>query len=145
METSPGYRILPHTTDAYIESYGATLEEAFVQAGLALFDTMCNLDSVNCTTTEKIQLKATNELTLLYDWLEKLLLKFELEEKVYAKFDPIKIERCEDGLTLEALLRGESYDRKRHGAKVEVKAVTFHKMEVLYPNDGVVLRFLLDL
>ncbi|MGI0036609.1 MAG: archease, partial [Nitrososphaera sp.] len=35
-----GYRFLDHMTDALIEAYGSTLEEAFENAGKALSDTM---------------------------------------------------------------------------------------------------------
>ena len=62
--TTVGYRVLPHTTDAYIEAYGATLEEAFSYAALALFDTMCNINSVSESISEKVQIRGVNELTL---------------------------------------------------------------------------------
>jgi SHS2 domain-containing protein len=145
LATSVGYRILPHTTDAYIEAYGATLEEAFAQAGLALFNTMCNADSIEKSTSENIQVKAENEQTLLYNWLENLLLKFELESKVYSDFNVIRINHRGGGLVLDALISGEVYDKNKHGAKVEVKAVTFHRMEIIRDSSGVLLRFILDL
>ena len=142
---SAGYRFLPHTTDAYVEAYGRTLEEAFAYAGLSLFDTLCNVDSISKSVSEDIQIEAGNESRLLYDWLEALLLKFELEGKVYSSFDVRKISNDGGSLKLHATISGETYDKRRHGAKVEVKAVTFHRMEVLTNSNSVVLRFLLDL
>jgi SHS2 domain-containing protein len=38
-----GYRFLDHMTDAIIEAYGSTLEEAFENAAKALCDTMIDL------------------------------------------------------------------------------------------------------
>jgi SHS2 domain-containing protein len=46
---------------------------------------------------------------------------------------------------LEANLRGEIYDRHKHGSKTEVKGVTYHLMEITKSSDQVRLRFLLDL
>ena len=143
--TTAGYRVLPHTTDAYIEACGATLEEAFSHAARALFDTLCNINSITESISEEVKLREVNELTLLYDWLENLLLKFELEGKVYSKFNVTSIARDENGLVLNAIISGEMYDKYKHEGKVEVKAVTFHRMEIISHNSSTVLRFVLDL
>lgn len=140
-----GYELLPHTTDAYIQATGSTLEEAFGTAGAALFDTMCNLESVRPKSTEEIKLSGKDEIALLHDWLEALLLKFELDGMVYSKFDVSPIEKSNDSLQSKAKVSGEKYERQRHGAKVEVKAVTLHRMEVLRDDSNTIVRFILDL
>lgn len=141
---TPGYKFLPHTTDAYIEAVGATFEEALGNAGLALFDTMCDLKSIIRVDRDVIHVQDGDDVELLYDWLESLLLKFELEQKVYNKFE-VSVTKEPEGPKLTAHAYGELFDRKRHGAKVEVKAVTYHKMEVSRQGGLVVVRFILDL
>ena len=42
-----GYQFLDHMTDAYIEAYGNTTEEAFEFAARAVVDTMISVDNVN--------------------------------------------------------------------------------------------------
>ena len=145
METTSGYEFLPHTTDAYVQAAGTTLEEAFAYAATALFDTICNVPSISTKITERIHAEAPNEIMLLYDWLEALLLKFELEGKVFSSFQVSQISRRENNLVLDAEVSGETYDRSKHGAKVEVKAVTLHKMEILPGSPLTVIRFILDL
>lgn len=140
-----GYKNLPHTTDAYIEASGSTLEEALEYAGKALFDTMCDLNSITPRLTEKVDATGSDEVRLTYDWLEKLLLKFELEHKVYCNFK-VKVSGTPSaGFHLGGVIYGEPYDRKKHSGKVEVKAVTFHKMEVVREGAITTLRFILDL
>ena len=139
------YTFLPHTTDAYIESVGGTFEEALENAGLALFDTMCNLTSISQKQVEDVEADGADEVGLLYDWLDTLLLKFELEDKVYSKFHVILVKVDSDAFRLNAKAYGEPYDRHTHGSKVEVKAVTYHKMEVVREGGLFVLRFILDL
>jgi SHS2 domain-containing protein len=139
------YEFLPHTTDAYIEARGETFEQALEAAGLALFDTMCDINSVSHELTDELQASGSDEIRLLYDWLERLLLKFELEGKVYSRFKVASIAKSPDTLHTTARMFGEKYDRKKHGSKVEVKAVTYHKMEILKDKSGVALRFILDL
>ena len=106
---------------------------------------MCNVNAVSKSVSERIQIKAVNKLMLLYDWLEALLLKFELEGKVYSSFDVTKIAQEGESLELYANISGEIYDKNKHGAKVEVKAVTLHKMEIVTKNSSTILRFVLDL
>jgi SHS2 domain-containing protein len=139
------YEFLSHTTDAYVQARGSTLENAFESAGKALFDTLCDLNSITPTLVDRVVIEGHDEPELLYSWLESLLLKFELDQKVYSRFKVGKISRSTSGLRTAAEISGEPYDRRRHGAKVEVKAVTYHKMEIMRENDATTLRFILDL
>jgi SHS2 domain-containing protein len=140
-----GYTFLPHTTDAYIEAVGTTLEEALQFAGMALTDTMCAIGSISPTLTEEIEASGRDEITLLYDWLESILLRFDLDCKVYSKFNVAPVLKSPAGLHASAEVSGEKYDRQRHGTKVEVKAVTYHRMEVIRENNSTIVRFILDL
>jgi SHS2 domain-containing protein len=134
-----GFKFLQHTTDAYIEATGRTFEVALENAGLALFDTMCNIESISATNHEVITVEAPGRVQLLYDWL-----KFELEHKVYKAFRVV-VSNVANGLRIDADAQGETFDRRKHGAKVEVKAVTYHRMEITQEREGVVVRFILDL
>ena len=142
---APRYKFLPHTTDAYIQSVGATFEEALENAGLALFDTMCNLKSISHKQVDHVEADGADEVELLYDWLETLLLKFELEGKVYSKFQVDLTKAGSGALHINAKAYGEKYNRQVHDSKVEVKAVTYHRMEVAREGNSVIVRFLLDL
>ena len=145
LETTVGYTFLPHTTDAYVQAAGATIEEAFVYAAAGLTDTFCNFGTVGGSITEHLHVEASDDVILLHNWLEMLLLKFELDHKVFSSFQQLKIKRQNLTLFLEADAIGEIYDRKKHGAKVEVKAVTLHRMEVLRKEPLTIVRFILDL
>ena len=145
METTIGYKFLPHTTDAYVQAVGTTIEEAFAYAATALIDSMCNVSAVEGVLNEKLHVEAPNEILLLYNWLELLLLKFELEHRVFSSFDNLKITHQSGKILLDTDASGEIYDKEKHGAKVEVKAVTFHRMEVSRMSNLVLVRFILDL
>jgi protein archease len=145
LETTVGYKFLPHTTDAYVQATGATIEEAFAYAAVGLIDTMCNVDTVADSITEELHVEAADEVILLYNWLEVLHLKFELEHKVFSSFETLKITRRDSMFLLKTKAAGEKYDRRKHGAKVEVKAVTLHRMEVVRKESSTVVRFILDL
>ncbi len=140
-----GFEALPHTTDAYLQAIGSTFEEALENAGLALFDTMCDLKSISPDHVDSVEVNGSDEVSLLYDWLESLLLKFELDRKVYSKFKVTLTRKHPNELHANAKIYGEPYNRRKHGAKVEVKAVTYHKMEVSKSGGVTIVRFILDL
>lgn len=142
---APSYKFLRHTTDAYIQSVGSTFEDALESAGLALFDTMCNLKSISRKQIDDVEAEGADEIELLYDWLDTLLLKFELEGKVYSKFHVNLLKEGPSDLHIKAKAYGEPYKRQLHGSKVEVKAVTYHRMEVVREGDSIIVRFILDL
>ena len=80
---SAGYEFLPHTTDAYIQANGSSFEEALEYAAMALFDTMCEVKAISPDQGDNVEVTGADEVALLYNWLEALLLKFELERKAY--------------------------------------------------------------
>ena len=140
-----GYKFLEHTTDALVEAWGPTLEGAFVSAARALFETMINVESIEPKTLESVSTSGHDELELLYNWLEELLLRFEIRTMVYSEFDIDPISPSSNSLRLHATAKGEKYDRRKHSAKTEVKGVTYHLMKVERSPGQVQVRFLLDL
>ena len=142
---SAGYEFLPHTTDAYIQTTGSTFEEALEYAGIALFDTMCEVEAISPDEVDNVQVTGADEVALLYNWLEALLLKFELERKVYSRFKVILTKTPSNEFKINAKIFGKKWTKEKQGAKVEVKAVTYHKMEISHNVDGTTLRFILDL
>ena len=141
----PGYTLLPHMTDAYIEAVGTTLEEAMQFAAVALIDTICNVNSVSPILSEHIEASGDDEVALLYDWLESILLKFELERWVFSEFKIAPIVKSGTAFRTVAQGFGEKYDKWKHGTKVEVKAATYHRMVVLREEGSTIVRFILDL
>ena len=139
------FRFLEHTADAYIEAYGASLEEAFENAAAAMTDVMTELEKVEAKTEESFVVEAQDEPALLYSWLEELLLEFELNDKLYSRFEVSCIEETSEGVRLRAKAWGEKYDPERHLSKVGIKAATYHQMEILKEPKSVTLRFILDI
>jgi SHS2 domain-containing protein len=138
------YKFLEHTADAYVEAYGASLEEAFENAALATTDVMTEVEKVEAKNEAMFAVKAQDEFALLYSWLEEVLLEFELKGKLYSRFEVSAIEKTSDGLNLLARAWGETYDSEKHPSKVGIKAVTYHQMEILKKPEFVTIRFILD-
>ncbi len=139
------FELLEHTADAYIEAYGDDLAEAFENAALAMFEVMTDTTKVNPIVEEEVEVEGEDECSLLYNWLEALLVKFEVDGNLYSRFEVEEIERTDVGLRLRASVAGEPFDPNEHVQRAGVKAVTYHRMEVLKGPEGAVVRFILDL
>lgn len=132
-------------TDAFVEAWGETLEEAFSQAGLALFETMLDVKSVSPKTGVEIQTNGHDEKELLYNYLEELLLLFEVRQLALGSFTVSSITPTGAEIRLKGRATGEPYDRAKHDGKVEVKGITYHLMEIEKHPGKMTVRFLLDL
>jgi len=139
------YELLEHKADAYIKAYGATLEEAFENAAFAMFSIMTDITAVEEKLSYSIEIEASDILELLYNWLEHLLVQFETEYELCCRFEVKKIEKSNGALRLSANVYGEPYDAQKHPSRSEVKAVTYHKMDIGKENGRHVLKFILDL
>lgn len=135
-----GYRYLDHMTDAVIEAYGGTLEEAFENAAKGLNDTMIDLKTVRPDREIKISASGHDLYSLLFDWLDKVMLLLVADGIVMSEFS-VKI----SGYSLEGIAKGERLNLERHHYKVEIKAVTYHEMQITQEKGQSTVRFLLDL
>lgn len=146
MEMAEGknFEFLEHRADAYIAAYGRDLAEAFENAAAAMFDVMTEIKEVKAEVENHVEVEAEDEYALLYSWLEELLVKCEVDEMLYSKFKVLNIHKTSDGFSLKADVWGEEFNPKRHPQKVGVKAVTYHRMEILKRPNKVTLKFILD-
>lgn len=136
------YKLLDHATDAVIEITASNLKEAFVIAGQSVVD--ITLDSKKVEEKEQITLNITGKdlRYLLFNWLEEVNYQLITEGFAIHRFT-LDISK-NSGYMLNATAYGEPLDLQKHHFRVEIKAPTFHEMEI---NEGkqVVMRFLLDL
>jgi SHS2 domain-containing protein len=144
-EPQRGYKFLEHTSDAYIEAWAPTFEEALVESASAFYQTMLSLENVQPKEEEQIQVSGHDEKELLFNWLETLLLRFDIDGMAYSTFKINSISPETQPLKLRATISGETYSREKHGAKVEIKGITYHLMTIDKQPNRVTIRFILDL
>jgi SHS2 domain-containing protein len=144
MSMKKRFEFLEHTADVYIAAYGQSLEEAFENAASATFNAMTEIEKIKPEVEESVEVEAHDEHALLYNWIEELLIKFETTGKLYCCFTISSIEKTPTGLKLKAKIWGEPFDSKRHLQKVGIKAVTYHRMEIMKKPKAVTIKFILD-
>ena len=146
MGVAGGFRHLPHTADVMIEAWGESLEEAFEYAALGVFEVMTDTAKVQPRVEVPISAKGYDIESLLYDWIEKLLITFDTRHVLLSRFKVERIVREGDGtLSLSARAWGEEYDPQQHESRTLVKAMTYHSMEIVHGPGRVILRFVVDI
>jgi SHS2 domain-containing protein len=96
------FEFLEHTANLYIAAFGKSLEEAFENAAYAMFEGMTELDKVKPKLEEVVEVEGQDEQALLYNWLEALLVKFDVTGNLYSRFKITGIEETSAGFKLKA-------------------------------------------
>ncbi len=145
MDKNVKFEFLEHTADIYVASYGKTMGEAFENAAIALFEVMTDIQSVESKLEESVLVTGRDELELLYNWLELLIVNFEIKNTLYSKFKILTLKKKPGVFSLTAKIWGENFDLKKHVQKVGVKAITYHRMKIIKDLKKVTLEFILDI
>ncbi len=138
------FKFFEVTADIGYWAYGHTIEESFENAGLAMFEVMTNTKHVSPYIQKEITILSEDTVSLLYDWLSELLFLHDTEFIFFSKFK-IEISKENENYKLTAKLLGEKIDYSKHEQLNEVKAVTFHLMEIQKHNNIYKSRVILDL
>jgi len=140
MAEKKDFEILNHTADVGIIAYGADLKQAFANAAKGLFSLITDLGKVKEVLHRDTELTATDEESLLVEWLNELIYQFDTEGLIFKRFDISRL----DNTRLKARGYGEKVDRSRHRLKMGVKAATYHMLKV-EKNDGCRVQVLFDI
>jgi SHS2 domain-containing protein len=143
--TLPAYEYLPHPADVRFKASGNTLEEAFEQAAMAMFNVIItDISTIKPERSVVIELKSEELDNLLYDYLSELLYQFEVEEIIFGEFHVDSIIQNDTGYLLKGRAMGEDIDLDRHVFDTEVKAVTYHQLSVKQESKGFITHVIVD-
>jgi SHS2 domain-containing protein len=135
------YEYFEHTADLGLRVRAADLSSLFVEAAQALFAAVVeDLASVNQDCEVRIELPLDDVEYLLFDWLKQLLLCFDTEHLLFGRFR-VTI----DGGGLHGHAWGEPLDRDRHNLEHEVKAITYHGLNVEQTAEGWLAEVIVDI
>jgi SHS2 domain-containing protein len=133
------YELVEHTADVGVKAYGKTIAEAFEHAAEGMFDIITDESTIQPIGEYTIILEAPDVEQLLVDWLSQLLFLNGAHSLVFGKFEVTLT-----GTSLSARVFGEKFDTKKHRMGVEVKAVTYHMLQV-HEEDPLFVQVLFDI
>jgi len=131
MNTTARWEHFPHDADIGVRGFGATLEEAFEQAALALTAVITGLADVSPKKMIELSCEAPDAELLLVDWLNVLIYEMATRNMLFSRFE-LHLE----GSRLTAQVWGESLEVARHHPAVEIKGATYTALRVAQQPDG---------
>ena len=135
------FEILDHTADIGIIVHGENLKTLYENAGEAFFHLITDLRKVKRRVERRVNIEGESLDRLMVDWLSELLYLHDVENLLFKEFNVESV--GEDGL--KATVKGEPFQDGVHVIKTEVKAVTYHQIEVRQETGGWRAQIILDL
>ena len=135
------YESFDHTADVGLRIWAHDLDVLFSEAGKGLAALIVE-DPSNIRPAERAEFHIPGRQTdyLLFDWLNELLFQFESEQRLFWQFDVRVTDQGLDGTGF-----GEVFDADRHGMSHEVKAITYHGLQVKVGPDGWLAEVIVDI
>jgi SHS2 domain-containing protein len=121
----------PHQADMGVRGVGATREQAFEQAALALTSVITDITSVMPREAVAIRCEAPDDELLFVDWLNAIVYEMATRHMLFSRFE-VRLR----GQILEASAWGEPLDVARHQPAVEVKGATYTGLRVRQMPEG---------
>lgn len=134
------YQIIPHTADFGIRVFGATRASLFCNAGYALADLITESDRLSIAGDACLVVSGMDWPDLMVNWLRELLYLWTGEEKLICTID-IR-DMTEYRLTAE--IKFDYYDPGRHTIRHDIKAVTYHQIQVAEQNGRFYSQIIFD-
>lgn len=120
------FKFLEHTADIKFQAFGKTLEKAFENSALAMFNAMYK-GKIKQKTKKSIKVQGKDYESLLYNFLEEILFLLD-SEGFFLSSCKVKIGKSKNKNKLVAELQGDKAKNYRIG--LDVKAVTYNEMFV---------------
>jgi SHS2 domain-containing protein len=123
---------IEHTADVAIRAEAPVLAALFDRCAAGMFSLIAEGEPAASIEEHSISADGDDVAELLVDFLRELLWLHHSRDFLYAG---VRFERL-DSTRLEARVSGQRADKSRHQLVREIKAVTYHGLEVDERDDG---------
>jgi SHS2 domain-containing protein len=142
---APQFEILEHPADVGLRAYGATLEELFANAAMALLSIAGDLEAIEEREQREIEATGGDTESLLYAWLAEIVAVADADRLVLRRVECTALNQDRGAGRVTGIAYGERYDHDRHRSGTAIKAVTYHRFFVKQTPTGWLAEVFLDL
>ncbi len=135
------YEVLDISGDVGIKAYGASREEAFVNAGIGMYSLITDIGNINERQEIGIEVKSDSIEGLLVSFLNELIFRLDTYGFIGRK---IEVGHFSDNL-IKVNVYGEEFDIDRHERRLLVKAATYHNIRVEKTGDNWEIEVIFDI
>ncbi len=141
---SNSFKFIDHTADIAVELTGDSLEELFVAAEVAFRISVTDFECSEISDSLEIDLTAASKEELLVNFLNEINFLLITKKWLWWNVESIKIFNDENEWELSAELGGIKLNSDIE-LKQEIKAVTYHQLEIINDNNSYSTRIVFDI
>ncbi len=130
------FKILSHTADIALEVQAANLESLFTEASRGWKEMVFEDSETRPAETRSVRLSSPEAEDLLVQWLSELNYFLTVRQWVFHQCELVSLQRSGVMWELDAQVSGEALDPARHYIYFDIKAVTYHQLEIKETNGG---------
>lgn len=120
------FEFLEHPADIKIRAHGKDMPEVFVNAALGMMQYLFGAPKVKVDKIEHLEVIANDLESLLVNWLSDLLALSAINKCVYVAFT---FSEFNQNKIVASIGSGKAI------SKEEIKAVTYHELQIVQQND----------
>jgi SHS2 domain-containing protein len=139
------YKFLDHTADIAVEVSAENYNDLLLASAYAWKESVIDEFDIGIPVREIIEKKDSSIEELIINFLSELNYLLFTKKWIMHSIENIDVENLNDDWSLKSLIVGELLDEKKHKIKEEIKAVTFHQMDVKYINNRYTTRIVFDI
>ena len=129
------------TADLLVAATGETLGEAFAQLALGMFNMMSPLSGISEKEEFKLEAQGTDLESLLFNLMDEFLFITDVDFLIPKS---VQITVDHENLSASAVCMGERFSAATHEVGIQIKAVTYHMMEIKETPDCWYVRMVFD-
>lgn len=134
------YELMDHTADLRIRVTAETLEDLFAEAGKAVFNLLLRSTRQPGIEKRRVEMEGLDLEDLMVNWLRELLYFFNGQGKAAASITILSL----NNTLIRATVELYDVDYLRDEVLTDIKAVTYHQIEVGRLNEGYVTQVIFD-
>ena len=129
------------TADLLVAATGKTLGEAFAQIAFGMFNMMSPLEGIKEVEEFTLDAQGTDLESLLFNLMDEFLFITDVEFLIPKT---IQVTVDHENFSASAVCMGERFSAATHEVGIQIKAVTYHMMEIKETSDGWYVRMVFD-
>jgi SHS2 domain-containing protein len=139
------FREIEHTADTGLEVSGDTLAQLFANAAFGFYHLLFGHITIRPSHMREIVLEEQMVHDLMVRWLSELNYLLQVDQFVTGEIHSLSVEKINASYNLSAKLAGNQDRKYINKARFEIKAVTYHQLEIEQNKSGYQTRIFFDI
>lgn len=139
------FKVLAHTADIALEVRAGDLNLLFIDAARGWKNIVVENSETQFSNVKRIKLTSLEAEDLMVQWLSELNYFLTVHQWIMHEIKNFNIRSAGKELILEAEVSGETLDSERHYIYCDIKAVTYHQLNIEKNANQYHTRIIFDL